>query len=93
MSPSLRVVSERFPNVRDQVVRIFEHDEDFRDLCQEYEACVETVSRLQTCTASSHAMRNEYGALLLRLELELLRYLEEHANNDSSKAPDHGSKH
>ncbi len=78
MDPSLRLVSERFGQVRDQATRLFESDIDFRDLCEEYEACAETVARLRSCESSSDAMRNEYTALLLRLEHELLRYLEEH---------------
>jgi hypothetical protein len=59
---------------------LFERDEDFRDLCDEYVACTETVCRLDSRGLASMAMRNEYGALLLRLEHELLRYLEEHSH-------------
>jgi hypothetical protein len=78
MHPSLRLVSERFAHLRDRAVRVFEHDENFRDLCDEYEACTGTVTRLQSSGSASPGMRDEYAALLLRLEHELLRYLEEH---------------
>ena len=72
-SSSLRLVEERLPQVRDGVARLFERDENFRDLCDEYEACVKTLARL----GSDDAMRKEYGMLQLRLEGELLRYLAE----------------
>jgi hypothetical protein len=78
MQPSLSVVTGRFPNVRDQAARLFDDDDDFRELCEEYRACSETVCRLEGGGSSSEAMRNEYKVLLLRLEGELLRYLAEH---------------
>jgi hypothetical protein len=79
MTPSLRLVSERFEHLRDDAVRMFERNENFRDLCDEYEACVGTVARLQSSASSSEDLRNEYTALMLGLERELLRYLEEQA--------------
>jgi hypothetical protein len=75
---SLRVVNERFQQVREQAALLFERDESFRDLCEDYEACAKTVARLESCRSTSEAIRSEYAALLLRLERELLRYLEEH---------------
>ena len=70
---SLKLVEERLPQVRDGVARLFARDQDFRDLCEEYEACVTTLARL----AAGDVKRKEYGMLQLRLESELLRYLAE----------------
>jgi len=84
MHPSLRLVSERLRQVRDRATRLFEHDLDFRDLCEEYEACVTTMTRLQYDGPSSEGMRKEYAALVLRLDRELLRYMEEHADRKES---------
>ena len=80
MHPSLRVVTVRMPHIQGQAVRLFERDEEFRELCEEYLCCRETVTRIESSTGASTAMRHEYSALLLRLEHELLRYLEEHTN-------------
>jgi hypothetical protein len=71
----------RLPQVGERAVSLFERDEAFRDLCEEYEACTETITRIESSPDSSQAMRHEYGALLLRLEHELLRYLEERPGN------------
>src|ERR1041385_3635722 len=60
MTPSLRLVAERFERLRAQGGRIFDRDENFRGLCDEYEACIGTVTRLQSCASSSEGMRNEY---------------------------------
>lgn len=74
----MRLVSERFEQVRVRVAELFGRSEDFRDLCEDYEACAVTLTRLEAETSSSSDLRNEYAALLLRLERELLRFLEEH---------------
>jgi hypothetical protein len=79
---SLRLVSERFGPLRDRAVRAFERDPDFCDLCDEYQACVETLASQEESPGSSEAMRREYAALLLRVERELLRYLDEHPDGD-----------
>ena len=76
MHPSLRVVTGRLPQIKERDVHLFERDEDFHDICLEYEACTETVSRLETTGLSAEGLRKEYTALLLRLEHELLRYVE-----------------
>jgi hypothetical protein len=78
MPASLRRVSERFQLVRDRAARLFERDPDFRDLCEEYDACARTLARHEAAGSSSEAMGREYTALMLRLERELLRHLEEH---------------
>lgn len=78
MTLPLGFVSERFQRVRDHAAYLYGSDENFRDLCADYEDCARTLARLESTSASSRAMFDEYTALLLRLERELLRYLEEH---------------
>ena len=77
MHPALKLVSERLPNVRDQAARLFDSDEVFRELCDEYQVCSETVLRIEATPAADGALQREYVALRLRLEGELLRYLAE----------------
>jgi hypothetical protein len=73
MSSCLRLVSEQFPHLRDRVACLFERDEVFRELCEDYEACAKAVARHE----SDEGLRREYTALQLRLETELLAYLNE----------------
>jgi hypothetical protein len=77
-------VNERFQQVREQTAVLFERDESFRDLCEDYEVCAKTVARLESCRVTAQGIRSEYAALLLRLERELLRYLEEHPAREES---------
>jgi hypothetical protein len=76
MHPALKLVSERLPNVRDEAARLFENDEVFRELCDEYQLCSETAMRIEA-TPAAGGFQREYVALRLRLESELLRYLTE----------------
>jgi hypothetical protein len=83
MNTSLRLLQQRFPEVGERVAAAFARDEDFRDLCADYEACVSVLGRLGEEANATEAMRREYSALLLRLERELLRSLEEQAGEAS----------
>ena len=75
MTRSLQLVSEQFPHLRDRVACLFERDELFRELCEDYETCAGALAR----QPASEGLRREYSALQLRLETELLRYLHEDA--------------
>jgi hypothetical protein len=80
MTPSLTTVIERFPNARAHATHLYDRDEDFRDLCDEYEVCRRAEDRLE---GGKPPIRREYAALRLRLEGELLRYLEQHPDDET----------
>ena len=75
---SLELLRERLPQISTDLLRLFARDEDFRDLCGEYEACAVTVARLAAGDPALEAIRSEYASLQRRLEGELLRYVDEH---------------
>ena len=88
MTPSLQLVSEQFPHLRERVACLFERDEIFRELCEDYETCAQALSRQE----SNEGLRHEYVALQLRLETELLGYLRDDAEprftgSNESKEP------
>jgi hypothetical protein len=73
MSSCLQLVSEQFPHLQDRVACLFQRDQLFRELCEDYEACSVALKR-QT---ASQGLQREYELLRLRLETELLRFLNE----------------
>ena len=73
MTPSLQRVSDQFPHLRERVACLFERDEIFRELCEDYEACTRALSD----QGRNGDLRREYAALSLRLETGLLGYLQE----------------
>ncbi len=75
----MKLLYERFPHVQALAFKRCEQRESFRELCEEYFACTEVLTRLERPNAEE-SLRSEYGALRLRLEGEMLRYIaEEHS--------------
>jgi hypothetical protein len=72
MALSLQRVSEQFPHLRERVACLFERDDVFRELCDDYEACAQALAQQER----NEDLRREYSALRLRLETELLAYLD-----------------
>jgi hypothetical protein len=77
MSSPLAAVVGRFPGARARAEELFEHDEVFREVCEEYEACRQAELRLAGGDARTEALRLEYEKHRARLEQELSRHLEE----------------
>jgi hypothetical protein len=80
MSQPEKLVADQFPHLRDQVVSLYARDDIFQELCEDYQACVGAISRLEAPDVGNEALHSEYAALRLRLETELLRFLEEHSD-------------
>jgi len=78
MHSALRLVRERLPLLREHAGQLFEEDDIFRELCEEYEVCVDTAARIEGAEKVNRALLDEYLALRMRLEGELLRYMAEH---------------
>jgi hypothetical protein len=80
----VRLLLERFPHVRAASLQLLERHETFRELCEEYEACNEAAERFAQ-SGSDAALLEEYSALRLRLEGELLRYISEHGGSSGPR--------
>jgi len=70
------LVVERFPENREAVRRLFESNQSFQSLCDEYEACL-TALRYWRDSSLPEAFdfRNEFSSLLGELEEEILLHL------------------
>jgi hypothetical protein len=79
MQPTLDFLGDRCPELRVQALRLLEEDDEFRELCEEHAECARALERLQIGGHLREQIRDEYASLQLRLQRELLRYLEEHA--------------
>jgi len=82
----MKLLLERFPHVQALALKRCEKQDSFRELCEEYWACTEVLARLER-PGSEEDLRTEYGALRLRLEGELLRYLAEQTSRAGSQKP------
>ena len=77
MHPALKRMCDRFPMLGEQAVARFASDESFRDLCEDYDTCAATLTHLESSASPPEGIVVEYTALLLRLEHEVLRLLEQ----------------
>jgi hypothetical protein len=73
MPACLQLVQAQFPHLQERMAVLFEVDDVFRELCEDYEACTLALSR----QPPADGLHREYEALRLRLETELLRHIEE----------------
>jgi hypothetical protein len=82
----MKLLLERFPHMQELALKRLERQDSFRELCEEYWACNEVLTRLERPGAEED-LRSEYGALRLRLEGELLRYIAEQSSRAGSAKP------
>ena len=82
----MKLLLERFPHVQALALKRCERQDSFRELCEEYWACSEVLARLERPNAEE-SLRTEYGALRLRLEGELLRYIAEQSSRAGTPQP------
>src|SRR6185369_9139109 len=82
----MKLLLERFPHVQALALKRCEKQDSFRELCEEYWACNQVLTRLERPGAEED-LRSEYGALRLRLEGELLRYIAEQSSRAGTPQP------
>ncbi len=71
-----RYLDQRFPERKLHIARLQCADNDFRDLCRDYEDCAQVLEDLSRNPISDLKRIKEYQELKLSLELEVLEYLE-----------------
>ena len=71
-------VLKRFPDRKEQVMRLFRERDAFRGICEDYEQCIRSLRYWSSSTsAEAPARREEYAAMLQDLEEEIGQHLEE----------------
>ncbi len=71
-----RYLEQRFPDRKLHIARLECANTDFRDLCRDYEDCVQVLDDLSRNPIPDLKRIKEYQELKLALELEVLEYLE-----------------
>ncbi len=69
-------VGERFPEKRAALKRLFDSNQLFQSLCEEYEACIKALRYWrESSLPEAPDFRKEFSSLLSELEEEILEYL------------------
>lgn len=80
----VKLLLERFPHVQMVSLLLLVKNEAFRELCEEYATCTAAAERLEQ-SGADEPLRKEYIALRLRLEGELLGYLERQGSDGNRR--------
>jgi hypothetical protein len=72
----LEAVAERFPERKEALARLFESNQSFQSLCDEYEACMVALRYWrESSSPDARQLLNEFSSLLGELEEEILDHL------------------
>ena len=74
-------VLARFPGSGDQIRKLFQEDEPFRELCADYGECLAALRRFRKEGAVRDDQIEQYTELLVNLEQELLVRVSELTNH------------
>lgn len=77
MEKELDNMLERFPQYREKIIRLYTNNEEFKALSDDYLQCKCTLSKFrQRLIVADTRMENEYKALCLDLEQEIMQFLD-----------------
>lgn len=75
MKAELICTIEQFPKLKDRITFLFNDDEDFQALCQDYFLCVKSLGQWEMSAEKDEKLLQEYKELKQALEKELLQYV------------------
>jgi hypothetical protein len=78
IAPALFTVLKRFSERKDCIKRLFRENDNFRNVCEDYQNCTEALRYWnQSESDEAPTRREEYGMLQQDLEAEILEHLNE----------------
>ena len=72
-------ILSKFPDHRAKIIELYNRDEDFRILCDDYLTSVQTIEEYRLKTLSDREYESEFLRIYLDLEKEIIRLLEANA--------------
>ena len=76
MSTSLEYLLEKFPDHRSKIIVLYNTDEDFRMLCDDYFTAVQGLEKYREKGLKNKDNENEYSQIYVELEKEIIKLLE-----------------
>lgn len=71
----LSAVITRFPGKAKTLEILFQKDEDFREICEDFYLCKEVINKIIITDARKNKVLKDYKDALKELELEMLAYM------------------
>lgn len=75
MRKALESILSKFPDHRNKIIELYNKDEDFRILCEDYITSVQTIEECRQKVLDDRGVENEFLQVNLDLEKEIVRLL------------------
>lgn len=75
MRKALEFILSKFPDHRNKIIELYNKDEDFRILCEDYLTSVKTIEECRQKVIEDRGVENEFLQVNLDLEKEIVRLL------------------
>lgn len=83
MRAELNCMMERFPELKEEILSLFNHSDEFKTLCHDYFLCVKSLNQLEYNISKDEEFVHEYMELKKGLESEMFKYI----NDDKNHVP------
>ena len=78
----LRAVKKKFPGQSERIEELFESDEDFRTLCEDYITSIQAAEERRLNAIMDRKIEKEFLHVNIELEKEIIHLLETHQQKD-----------
>ena len=75
MRKAFEFILSKFPGHRDKIIELYNKDEDFRILCEDYLTSVQTIEECRQKVMEDRGVENEFLQLNFDLEKEIIQLL------------------
>jgi hypothetical protein len=85
MSPHLNYIVEKFPALSEQILTLYERNDEFKSLCYDYFICLKSLENWRLNLKKDETLINEYSDLQRTLESEVLGFIEKNEQQQKLK--------
>lgn len=71
----LQVMIQKFPDFRIRIIQLYEHDENFKSLCEDYWLCTTLLEQQKNMTQADPELATEYSLICTTLENDIHQFL------------------
>jgi hypothetical protein len=75
MGKSLDYIIEKFPDHRASIIHLYNKDEDFRTLCEDYMASAQALEKYRQKAIKDKQFENDFSQIYVELENEIIHLL------------------
>ncbi len=71
----LQAMIQRFPDFRVRIIQLYQNDENFKSLCEDYWLCSTLLAKHKSNVDTDLELENEYDSICATLENDIDQYL------------------